>query len=35
MLKQMRIEKFAPDNPSRPVGRAYLEITGKDPAVGT
>jgi len=35
MLKQMRIEKFAPDNSSRPVGRAYLEITGKDEAVGT
>lgn len=35
MLKQMRIEKFAPDNASRPVGRAYLEITGKDEAVGT
>jgi hypothetical protein len=30
MLKQMRIEKFAPDNSSRPSGRAYLEILGKD-----
>jgi len=35
MLKQMRIETFAPDNSTRPVGRAYLEITGKDQAVGT
>lgn len=30
MLKQMRIEKFAPDNSSRPVGRSYLEILGKE-----
>jgi len=32
MLKQMRIEKFAPDNATRPVGRSYLEILGKDGA---
>ena len=30
MLKQMRIEKFAPENSSRPTGRSYLEILGKD-----
>jgi hypothetical protein len=30
MLKQMRIEKFGPDNSSRPLDRAYLEILGKD-----
>lgn len=29
MLKQMRIEKFTPDNPTRPVVRSYLEILGK------
>lgn len=29
MLKQMRIEKFAPDNASRPAGRSYLEILGR------
>jgi hypothetical protein len=32
MLKQMRIEKFAPDNSSRPTGRSYLEILGKEGA---
>lgn len=32
MLKQMRIEKFAPDNATRPVGRSYLEILGKEGA---
>ncbi len=32
MLKQMRIEKFAPENSSRPVGRSYLEILGKESA---
>jgi hypothetical protein len=32
MLKQMRIERFAPDNPARPVGRSYLEIFGRDEA---
>ena len=30
MLKQMRIESFAPDDSSRPTGRSYLEILGKD-----
>ena len=30
MLKQMRIEKFAPENSSRPIGRSYLEILGKE-----
>jgi hypothetical protein len=30
MLKQMRIEKFAPESSSRPVGRSYLEILGKE-----
>ena len=30
MLKQMRIEKFAPDNSSRPINRSYLEILGKE-----
>jgi len=30
MLKQMRIERFSPENSSRAVGRSYLEITGKD-----
>ena len=30
MLKQMRIEKFSPENASRPTGRSYLEIVGKD-----
>ncbi len=30
MLKQMRIEKFSPENASRPTGRSYLEILGKD-----
>lgn len=29
MLKQMRIEKFSPANPSKPVSRSYLEILGK------
>lgn len=29
MLKQMRIEKFLPDNSKRPVRRSYLEIIGK------
>ena len=32
MLKQMRIEKFSPDNSSRPIGRSYLEILGKEGA---
>lgn len=32
MLKQMRIEKFGPESPSRPVGRSYLEILGKEGA---
>ena len=32
MLKQMRIEKFAPENSSRPIGRSYLEIFGKEGA---
>ena len=32
MLKQMRIETFAPDNATRPVGRSYLEILGKEAA---
>jgi hypothetical protein len=30
MLRQMRIEKFAPGGGSRPVERSYLEILGKD-----
>ena len=30
MLKQMRIERFAPENSARPVGRSYLEILGKE-----
>jgi hypothetical protein len=30
MLKQMRIERFAPENSSRPVARSYLEILGKE-----
>lgn len=30
MLKQMRIEKFDPDNSSRAASRSYLEILGKD-----
>ncbi len=29
MLKQMRIEKFDPEDGSRPSARSYLEITGK------
>lgn len=29
MLKQMRIEKFAPEDGSRPMARSYLEILGK------
>jgi hypothetical protein len=29
MLKQMRIEKFGPENGSRPLARSYLEILGK------
>ena len=32
MLKQMRIEKFSPENSSRPTGRSYLEILGKEAA---
>ena len=32
MLKQMRIERFGPDSSSRPVGRSYLEILGKEAA---
>ena len=30
MLKQMRVERFGPDNPSRPEARSYLEILGKE-----
>jgi hypothetical protein len=30
MLKQMRIERFTPDNSSRPAARSYLEILGKE-----
>lgn len=30
MLKQMRIERFAPENAGKPVSRSYLEITGKE-----
>jgi hypothetical protein len=30
MLKQMRIERFGPENATRPEGRAYLEILGKE-----
>lgn len=30
MLKQMRIERFTPDNASKPASRSYLEITGKE-----
>jgi hypothetical protein len=26
----MRIESFSPDDSSRPTGRSYLEILGKD-----
>lgn len=29
MLKQMRIERFSPENSSRPISRSYLEILGK------
>ena len=29
MLKQMRIEKFGPENGARPLARSYLEILGK------
>ena len=29
MLKQMRIERFGPDDGNRPMDRSYLEITGK------
>ena len=29
MLKQMRIERFSPENSTRPIGRSYLEILGK------
>ena len=32
MLKQMRIERFGPDSSSRPLGRSYLEILGKEDA---
>jgi len=32
MLKQMRIENFAPDNALRPTQRSYLEILGKEGA---
>lgn len=32
MLKQMRIERFSPENSSRPTGRSYLEILGKEGA---
>jgi hypothetical protein len=30
MLKQMRIERFAPGSGAKPVSRSYLEITGKE-----
>jgi hypothetical protein len=30
MLKQMRIERFGPEDALRPVGRSYLEILGKE-----
>lgn len=30
MLKQMRIERFGAESSSRPLGRSYLEILGKD-----
>lgn len=30
MLKQMRIERFGPEDSARPLGRAYLEILGKE-----
>lgn len=30
MLKQMRIERFSPGTPTRPVERSYLEILGKE-----
>lgn len=30
MLKQMRIENFAPGNATRPLERSYLEILGKE-----
>ena len=30
MLKQMRIETFSPENATRPTGRSYLEILGKE-----
>lgn len=29
MLKQMRIERFGPENGARPLARSYLEILGK------
>ncbi len=32
MLKQMRIERFGPESGSRPLGRSYLEILGKEGA---
>jgi len=32
MLKQMRIESFAPDSATRPLQRSYLEILGKEGA---
>ncbi|MFZ4483440.1 MAG: outer membrane lipoprotein-sorting protein [Chthoniobacterales bacterium] len=32
MLKQMRIERFAPEDAARPVTRSYLEILGKEGA---
>jgi negative regulator of sigma E activity len=32
MLKQMRIERFGPENAARPLQRSYLEILGKEDA---
>ncbi len=32
MLKQMRIERFGPDDSTRPVTRSYFEILGKEEA---
>jgi hypothetical protein len=30
MLKQMRVERFNPENPARPEARSYLEILGRE-----
>lgn len=32
MLRQMRVERFAPENATRPLNRSYLEILGKEEA---